>query len=78
MRVALAGVPDDTPQMPDGMVTLRIDPVTGQPATAATEGALFEMFRAENAPGVEVPAGDGDGPAVVTPVVPPPPTQDLF
>jgi penicillin-binding protein 1A len=78
MREALAGVPDEAPQMPDDMVTLRIDPVTGQPATAATEGALFEMFRAENAPGVDAQASDGDGPALVTPVVSPPPTQDLF
>lgn len=78
MRVALSDMPDDSPVMPPDMVTLRIDPVTGQPAAAGTDGALFEVFRAENVPGGQVLAADGDGPVVVAPVAPPPATQDLF
>jgi penicillin-binding protein 1A len=50
MRVALDGLPDQTPGMPDEIVTVRIDPRTGTRATAGTEGALFEVFRSENEP----------------------------
>jgi penicillin-binding protein 1A len=82
MRVALDGVPDEEPTMPDGMVKVRIDPRTGQPATAATEGAFFEVFRVEHAPGEVVAEGPGGAGTVVTAPAPvvttPPPTQDLF
>jgi penicillin-binding protein 1A len=73
MRVALEGLPDREPTMPEGIVTVRIDPRTGARATAATDGALFEVFRSEYAPGETLAAG-GSAPAVVTP----PPTQELF
>ena len=49
--MALKDIPDEEPEMPQDIVTVRIDPHTGAQATAATEGAIFEMFRAENAPG---------------------------
>jgi penicillin-binding protein 1A len=82
MAVALKDIPDAEPEMPEDMVKVRIDPRTGQPATAATEGAFFEVFRTEFAPGATVAAGETeDRPAVVRPaavVTPPPPTQDLF
>jgi penicillin-binding protein 1A len=82
MAVALKDMPDAEPEMPEDMVTVRIDPRTGQPATAATEGAFFEVFRTEFAPGATAVASEAeDRPAVVQPaavLTPPPPTQDLF
>jgi len=82
MSVALEDVPDKVPDMPEGMVKVRIDPRTGQPATAATEGAFFEVFRTELAPGATIAADEAeDRPAVARPaavVAPTPPTQDLF
>ena len=76
MREALEGVPDVEPEMPADMVTVRIDPQTGARATASTEGAIFEVFRAENAPGEGGESNVGAGSA--TAPVSPPPTQDLF
>jgi len=76
MREALEGIPDEEPEMPADIVTVRIDPRTGEPATAATEGAILEMFRAENAPGAQTDGGNGAGTA--RPIASPPPTQDLF
>ncbi|MCB1774625.1 MAG: penicillin-binding protein 1A, partial [Gammaproteobacteria bacterium] len=82
MRVALEDVPDTEPEMPEDMVKVRIDPRTGQPATAATEGAFFEVFRTEFAPGATVAADEDDKQPVptrpATVITSPPPTQDLF
>jgi penicillin-binding protein 1A len=72
MRVALKDVPDVEPTMPEGIVTVRIDPRTGTRVAAGTDDAIFELFRAENAPGAQ--GAGGNGAAVVTP----PPTQELF
>jgi len=78
MRVALKDVPDEQPAMPPEIVTVRIDPATGAKATAATEGAIFEMFRAENAPGAAGQAnGSGMG-AIEAPVVTPAAARELF
>jgi penicillin-binding protein 1A len=76
MRVALKDIPDEEPVMPPDMVTVRIDPNTGAEATAATEGAIFEIFRAENAPDAVGNGGEqsGAGASLVTP----PATQELF
>ena len=51
MRTALPTAADTTelPQ-PDHMVTLRIDPVTGQRAEPGDPNAVFEIFREEMAP----------------------------
>jgi penicillin-binding protein 1A len=51
MRTALPAEADTTelPQ-PDRMVTLRIDPITGQRAEPGDPDAIFEMFREEMAP----------------------------
>jgi penicillin-binding protein 1A len=50
MKVALKDVPEHPLQMPPGMVTVRIDPRTGQRAGADQQDAIFEVFRAANAP----------------------------
>jgi penicillin-binding protein 1A len=78
MRIALKDVPDEEPEIPAGIVTVRIDPATGAKATAATAGAIFEMFREENAPGVTAAANTDDEGRLTTPVVTPPAARDLF
>lgn len=78
MRVALQDVPDEEPKMPADIVTVRIDPATGAKATAATEGAIFEIFREENAPGAIGVAGKGAEGGPTTPVVTPAAARDLF
>lgn len=50
MREALAGVPEYKLQVPPGIVTIRIDPRTGERASADQEDAIFEVFRAANVP----------------------------
>ena len=48
MSHALKGVPEEAPEMPEGVVSARIDPQTGL-RTAAETGVL-EYFYAENVP----------------------------
>ncbi len=50
MRVALEDTPEVWPDLPPGMVTVRIDPETGEYAGPGTDDAMFEVFRAGNAP----------------------------
>jgi len=50
MREALKGKPEHTMQQPDGMVSVRIDAKTGKYTSADNPNAIFELFRAENAP----------------------------
>jgi penicillin-binding protein 1A len=77
MREALKDVPDEEPEMPEDIVILRIDPRTGVLADAATEEAIFEVFRAEDAPGANLGTAGVDS-SVKRPAARPPPTQDLF
>jgi penicillin-binding protein 1A len=50
MKVALAGQPSSLMPRPNGIVNVRIDPDTGQRARPGQEGAIFEVFREEDAP----------------------------
>ena len=50
MREALDGEPEIIMSRPDGLVDLLIDQNTGIPATPGDPNAVFEYFRAENAP----------------------------
>lgn len=50
MQVALADVPDEPRPMPPGLVTVRIDPVSGKLASPNNPEAIFEIFRVENVP----------------------------
>ncbi len=64
MGAALEGVPSSTMPRPPGMVTVRIDPVTGKLASANTPNAIFETFRAGRAPtGTATSGGRGDSTA---------------
>ena len=50
MKEALEGAPQRESPPPEGIVTVRIDPETGELAGASHEGAVFESFRAERVP----------------------------
>ncbi|MET0027752.1 MAG: penicillin-binding protein 1A [Candidatus Thiodiazotropha sp.] len=50
MRVALNGIEQKTPEMPPGMITMRIDVDTGQPAGVGDPNAIFEVFEIDKAP----------------------------
>ena len=50
MEYALQDKPIRTIQEPAGMMTLRIDPISGRIARPGTPGAYFEMFKSEDAP----------------------------
>ena len=79
MRVALADLPDKEPDIPADIVTVRVDPNTGTRATTATEGAFFELFRAENAPGEQNISAVDNGKGIAAPTAAtPPPTEELF
>ena len=65
MKEALKGTPARDVEPPEGIVTVRIDPETGQLAGASHEGAVFESFRKERAPSKLVepaPGGEADTP----------------
>ena len=50
MRLALEDIPDRPPEMPEGMVTVRIDPQSGKLAAIGQKDAIFEVFRVDQVP----------------------------
>ena len=52
-RYALAGVPNHTMPMPEGIVSVRIDKDTGCPARAGQGNVTFEVFREGHVPECE-------------------------
>jgi penicillin-binding protein 1A len=50
MRVALDGIPEKTRELPVGLISVRIDPITGKRASPGDSNAIFELFRTENTP----------------------------
>jgi penicillin-binding protein 1A len=50
MKVALDGVEDQPPVMPDGLAQARIDPETGLLAPLESEGTIMEIFQAGRLP----------------------------
>lgn len=50
MRVALKDVKEKLPEMPPGMITMRIDVDTGEPVSANNGNAIFEIFEERTAP----------------------------
>ncbi|MDN3637298.1 penicillin-binding protein 1A [Simiduia curdlanivorans] len=50
MSIALDGMPEAHRRQPDGIITVRIDPKTGKRAQPGSSGAIFEIFKVENAP----------------------------
>ncbi|MBI3171309.1 MAG: peptidase, partial [Hydrocarboniphaga effusa] len=50
MAVALKGVPEQWPERPPGLVTVRINPQNGNLAAAGAPDAVFEMVQTEHVP----------------------------
>jgi penicillin-binding protein 1A len=50
MKVALKDIPDTIPPQPNGIVTVRINPETGELTTPNNTEGIDEMFLEENAP----------------------------
>ncbi|XOV84084.1 MAG: penicillin-binding protein 1A [bacterium] len=50
MEEGLAGIPEKLPEQPAGLVTMKIDPATGEVAAPGQRGAVFEYFLREFAP----------------------------
>ena len=50
MRDSLQGIEEKELEQPPGMVSVRIDPKTGQLANPTTQGAIFEYFLADQVP----------------------------
>ena len=61
MKTALEGHPEITRLQPEGLITVRIDPETGEAARPTDRTAIFETFRVENAPAS--PSKDYESPA---------------
>ncbi len=63
MKEALKGTRARYVEPPEGIVTVRIDPASGQRASASPEGTVFESFRKERVPSrlAERTAGAGSG-----------------
>ena len=53
MRVALEGVPDHPPEIPEGITKARIDPVTGLLARIDNHNAIMEVFAMGSLPPME-------------------------
>jgi len=66
MGAALKDKPNHVPAEPEGILSLRVDPVSGRAASPGTPNAYFELFKAEDSP----PSGDelGNGAAPGSPL----------
>jgi penicillin-binding protein 1A len=53
MNVALQGVPEEVRLQPPGVVSLKIDPRTGDPAPPDQQSGVFEYFLAEHTPNAQ-------------------------
>jgi penicillin-binding protein 1A len=62
MGAALKGKPAHTQPEPEGILSLRVDPVSGRAATPSTPGAYFELFKAEDTPPSVNELGNGNVP----------------
>ncbi|WP_326429519.1 penicillin-binding protein 1A [Stutzerimonas frequens] len=50
MSAVLKDMPEHPPAEPDGLLKLRVDPVSGRAATPGTPDAYFEVFKSEDSP----------------------------
>jgi penicillin-binding protein 1A len=70
MQTALSDKPQRFPDQPAGVVTMKIDPISGELAATRQDDAIFEFFLAEYAPRQKAPdrLGDSHGEAEIKPV----------
>jgi penicillin-binding protein 1A len=62
MGAALKGKPPHTQPEPEGILSLRVDPVSGRAASPGTPGAYFELFKVEDTPPSGNELGNGLAP----------------
>jgi penicillin-binding protein 1A len=62
MAAALKDKPAHTQNEPEGILSLRIDPISGRAATPGTPNAYFELFKAEDTPPSMNELGNGNVP----------------
>ncbi|WP_426189009.1 penicillin-binding protein 1A [Pseudomonas sp. NFXW11] len=62
MGAALKGRPPHTQPEPEGILSLRVDPVSGRAATPGTPNAYFELFKSEDTPPSVNELGNGVAP----------------
>jgi penicillin-binding protein 1A len=53
MREALEGVPQTLPSQPAGIVTIKVDPKTGEAVSPSNPNGISEIFLTEAAPTVK-------------------------
>ncbi len=78
MAEALKGVPEQRLEVPDDMITVRIDPRTGERAGIDQGNAIFEVFRSEFAPKAIARTSQGLTASPTTPFTGPDQTEDPF
>lgn len=61
MREALVDIPELLPSQPAGIVTLKVDPKTGEAVSPSNPQGISEIFLAETAPTVEEGNNQGSG-----------------
>ncbi len=64
MKTALSEIPQAPLVQPDGVISVRINKSTGEPAAPGDEDAIFEYFFEEHSPGIETIADTSDRDAV--------------
>jgi penicillin-binding protein 1A len=78
MSAALKDKPEHLPPEPEGLVSLRVDPLSGRAASPSTPDAYFELFKSEDTP----PSMNEVDPVLGAPVSPLPSDEsapiDLF
>jgi penicillin-binding protein 1A len=62
MAAALKDKPPHTQNEPEGILSLRIDPISGRAATPGTPNAYFELFKSEDTPPSVNELGNGNIP----------------
>ncbi|MNB99418.1 Penicillin-binding protein 1A [compost metagenome] len=62
MGAALKGKPPHTQSEPEGILSLRVDPISGRAASPGTPGAYFELFKVEDTPPSGNELGNGLAP----------------
>ena len=62
MGAALKDKPSHAPAEPEGILSLRVDPISGRAATPSTPNAYFELFKAEDSPPSVNELGTGAAP----------------
>ena len=62
MGAALKDKPPHVQAEPEGILSLRVDPVSGRAATPGTPGAYFELFKSEDTPPTNSEFGGGSAP----------------